>query len=65
MRKDSLKLKTHSVGKESSQSGYIWISCSPSAENNSMVVEMSYKGDLALVSYLLASAQQVVDEEIR
>lgn len=42
---------------------YLLITCDkPSADGN-MNVEMTYKGDTALASYLLQGAQTIIDEQ--
>lgn len=41
----------------------VLVTCQEANENGEMIVEMSYTGDVILASYLLASAQSVIDEE--
>lgn len=42
---------------------YVLISCSQLSEEGNMDVEMTYKGDVRLVSYLLNDAQGILEEQ--
>jgi hypothetical protein len=41
---------------------YVLIACGEPSENGEMEVEMTYEGDKALASYLLQSAQGLLEE---
>lgn len=43
---------------------YILITCGSPGADGHMQVEMTYKGDATVASYLLQQAQAVVDEEV-
>lgn len=50
---------------EKNHACYILITCEkPSADGN-MQVEMSYEGDACLAAYLIESAQEIIDDDIR
>ncbi len=42
---------------------YILITCTKPSESNEMEVQMSYNGDVDLVSFLLENASAVLDQE--
>ncbi|MDP1880272.1 MAG: hypothetical protein Q8K60_04965 [Parachlamydiaceae bacterium] len=42
---------------------YVLITCSENSANGQMNVEMTYQGDVNLVSYLLHGAQGMIEEE--
>ena len=42
---------------------YLLITCAEPTADGNMKVEMTYKGDRALASYLLQGAQTLVDEQ--
>lgn len=44
---------------------YILITCKPPTNDGKMSVEMSYKGDALISSYLLEQAQSIIDSEIQ
>jgi hypothetical protein len=50
-----------SIGKR--HACYILITCDKPAADGKMQVEMTYKGDIALASYLLEGAQSYIDQE--
>ena len=59
----STKLKTVKKPTTKNHACYLLITCAePSADGN-MKVEMTYKGDTALASYLLQGAQTLMDEQ--
>lgn len=41
---------------------YVLITCNEPSHNGEMEVEMSYEGDIALASYLLDAAKNIIDE---
>jgi hypothetical protein len=43
--------------------GYVLITCKPPAEDGNMDIELHYKGDPVLVSYLAASAHMRIEED--
>lgn len=42
---------------------YVLITCSEPSDDGQMEVEMTYKGDAALASYLIQGAQSIIDQE--
>ena len=42
---------------------YVLITCGQSGKDGNMQVEMSYRGDAALASYLIQGAQSFLDKE--
>lgn len=42
---------------------YVLVTCTESAADGNMQVEMSYQGDAALASYLLQGAQEMIDDK--
>lgn len=43
---------------------YVLITCDSPSENGDMRVNMTYKGDALLASYLLQGAQNLMDEKV-
>lgn len=41
---------------------FVIVTCGKASLDGDMEVELSYKGDRALISYLLTSAQKILDE---
>lgn len=42
---------------------YVLVTCTESSDDGHMQVEMSYKGDDVLASYLLQEAQEIIEEK--
>jgi len=50
---------------EKNHACYILITCEKPSANGNMQVEMSYEGDACLAAYLIESAQEIIDDDIR